>query len=127
MFKPAPLLVRPLLFTPLLLLAACNNSRDEDDVAARPTADITASDAAAGMATMVPPVGSPGTPSDRTTPGAIPSNEPSAIPGATNTAAGRTGAATDAGRSGVNRTTGTTSNGANRPNAGATTQAIRQE
>ncbi len=130
MFKPAKLLALPL--SGALLLAGCNNSRDEDDIAARPTADITASDAAAGMATMIPPVGNPSSPANQSTPGAIPSKEPSSIPGATNTATGKMGdrtmaAPTDAGRSGVNRTTRTTSNGANRPNAGATTPAIRQE
>jgi len=119
--KPALTLVLP-----LLALAACNDSREADDVAARPTADITASDAAAAGATMVPPVGSAGTPADQTIPGAIPSQEPSSIPGATNTAAGK-GGATDAGRTGVNRSTGTNASGANRPNAGATSEAIRKE
>lgn len=106
--RPAPRLTVLGLALPLLALTACNNSRDADDAAARPTADITASEAAAGMATMVPPVGSGDTPSDR------------AIPGAASTAAA------DAGRSGVNRS-GANTSGANRPNAGATTPAIRQE
>lgn len=106
MTKPAA------IFTlPLLALAACNsNSRDPDDAAARPTADVTASDIATGAATMVPPVGSPGTPSDQTQTGPTP-----------------TAAPTDAGRAGVNVTTGTTGSGANRPNAGATTQAMPKE
>lgn len=108
MLKSAPWLALP------LLLAACNDSRDPDDVAARPTADISASDAAAGAATMVPPVGSPGSPQDRTQTGPMPT--PAPIP-----------APTDAGRGGVNKTTGTTGSGANRPNAGATSEAIRQE
>lgn len=98
------------LALPLLALAACNDSRDADDVAARPTADITASDIATGAATMVPPVGSPGTPADQTQTGPTP-----------------TAAPTDAGRTGMNRSTGTNASGANRPNAGATSEAIRQE
>ncbi|GAA4765701.1 hypothetical protein [Novosphingobium ginsenosidimutans] len=106
MIKPAAIMALP-----LFALAACNsNSRDAEDIAARPTADVTASDIATGAATMVPPVGSPGTPSDRTQTGASPTPAP-----------------TDAGRSGINRTTGTTGSGANRPNAGATTQAMPQE
>lgn len=108
MLKSAPWLALP------LLLAACNNSRDEEDIAARPTADITASEAAAGVAPMVPPVGSPGTPGDRTQTGPTPTATP-------------TPASTDAGRTGVNVTTGTTGSGANRPNAGATSEAIRKE
>lgn len=127
MSKPAIGLTLPALVLSALALAACNNSRDEDDIAARPTADITASEAAAGAATMVPPVGNPNSPANQSTPGAIPAQEPSSIPGATNTAAGRMGGSTDAGRSGVNRSTGTNSSGANRPNAGATTEAIRKE
>ena len=105
-------MIRPAiaLALPLLALTACNNSRDEDDVAARPTADITASDIATGAATMIPPVGNPTSPANQT-----------------QTGPASTAAPTDAGRSGVNRTTGTNSSGANRPNAGATTQAIRQE
>lgn len=109
MLKPATWLALP-----LLVLTACNNSRDEEDIAARPTADITASDAAAAGATMVPPVGSPGTPADQTQTGPTPTVAPTAAP-------------TDAGRTGMNRSTGANASGANRPNAGATSEAIRKE
>lgn len=85
------------LALPLLALAACNtDSRDPDDAAAQPTADITASEAAAGQAPMIPPVGNPSSPANQSTPGAIPATEPSSIPGATNTAAANAGATTEA-------------------------------
>lgn len=109
MIKPAIALALP-----LLALTACNNSRDEDDVAARPTADITASDIATGATTMIPPVGNPSSPANQTQTGPVPTGAATAAP-------------TDAGRSGINRSTGTNGSGANRPNAGATTQAIRKE
>ncbi|MFM6949996.1 MAG: hypothetical protein ACKOW1_03115 [Novosphingobium sp.] len=105
MIKPAIVLALP-----LLALAACNNSRDEDDLAARPTADVTASDIATGAATMIPPVGNPNSPANQTQTGPATTKAP-----------------TDAGRGGVNRSTGTNGSGANRPNAGATSEAIRKE